>query len=65
VAAAEQGVKVRELTRDQGWTLLDKQARRYLGMSAEEFVRRWDLGDFAQDDRYEVQRVAMLLPFGR
>ena len=65
VATAEQGVEVRELTREQGRALLDKAARRYLGMSGEEFIRRWEAGEFADDDRYQVVHLAMLLPFAQ
>ncbi|MBI4491419.1 MAG: hypothetical protein HY690_01325 [Chloroflexi bacterium] len=58
--------RVHELTADEARALLDRQARRYLGMSGSEFVRRWDAGEFdGNPDRPEVMRVAMLLPFGR
>ena len=33
--------KVKFLTAEEGKSLLDQQARRYLKMSGEEFVRRW------------------------
>ena len=52
-----------ELSREEGRALLDRQARRYLGMSGDEFVQAWRSGQFDQDpDRPEVMRVAMLLP---
>lgn len=52
-----------ELSREEGLTLLDRQARRYLGMSGDEFVQAWRDGKFdQQSDRPEVMRVAMLLP---
>jgi hypothetical protein len=38
-------------------------ARENLGMSGEEFVRRWNAGDIPDPDRTEVLVVAMLLPF--
>ncbi|MBI4579705.1 MAG: hypothetical protein HY718_08390 [Planctomycetes bacterium] len=58
--------RIRELTREQARALLDRQARRYLGMGGDEFVRKWDAGEFDDNpDRPEVMRVAMLLPFGR
>ena len=51
------------LTREEGLRLLDDNARRYLGMSGEEFVRAWYGGVFDDDpDRPEVMRVASLLP---
>jgi hypothetical protein len=53
----------RELTREEGLTLIDERARRFLGMSGEEFRRRYEAGELAEDDD-DVQRLAMLLPFG-
>ena len=45
--------------------LVDRAARRELGMTAEEFIRRWEAGEFGDlDDQPEVMRVAMLLPGG-
>ena len=58
--------KIHELTIEEGWHLLDKQARRYLNMSPEEFVRAWNKGQFEPNpDRPEVMAVAMLLPLAR
>jgi hypothetical protein len=54
-----------ELTREEGWALLDDEARRYLGMSAEEFIRIWDAGGFPDVDTPEVIRVASKLRFVR
>jgi hypothetical protein len=61
---------IEELTREEGWELLNRQARLYLDMEGEEFIRRWDAGEFDDpDDRTkngpEVMRVAMLLPLVR
>jgi hypothetical protein len=58
VMAAVVQHSVQELDAQEGRQLLDRQARRYLGMSAEEFAEAWDRGA-------DVARVAMLLPFGR
>jgi hypothetical protein len=42
---------------------VDREARRYLHMSAEEFIRAWEAGEFDDDpDRPDVMYVAMLLP---
>ena len=54
-----------ELTREEGWELLDREARRCLNMSAAEFIRTWDAGGFPNPDTPEVLSVAMLLPFVR
>lgn len=55
---------VQELDADEGRALLDRQARRYLGMSGDEFVRAWERGELDPDASADVARVAMLLPFG-
>jgi len=56
--------KVRFLTVEEGKMLLDKQARRHLKMSGEEFVRRWKSRKIKNPDRPEVMQVAFLIPFG-
>ncbi len=56
---------LRELTAKEGRELLDRQARRYLKMSGQEFMRRYRAGKFANVDTPQVMRVAMLLPFAR
>jgi hypothetical protein len=50
--------------RERGCAILDRQARRYLGISGEEFIAAWRAGEFAgpESDRPEVVRVASLLP---
>ena len=60
----QEATEIRELTYEEGWELLDREARRCLDMDAEEFVRAWEAGEFGEpDDRPEVLEVAMLLPF--
>ena len=55
---------VREVSPEEGAALLDRRARRYLGLSGQEFLRRWEAGDYAADpDQPGVIDVAMLLPF--
>lgn len=51
-----------ELDAAQGRALLDKQARKYLGMSGEDFLTRWEAGELDPDDSPDVMRVAMLVP---
>jgi hypothetical protein len=52
-----------DLTEEQAHELLDRAARRYLNMSAEEFITAWDAGKFDDDpDQPDVMYVAMLLP---
>lgn len=47
----------------EGKSLFDKAARRYMGMGGEEFLTKYDRGDFADADDSNVARVAMLRPF--
>jgi hypothetical protein len=54
--------EIRELTPEQWDQLVDEKARKYLGMSGEQFKRRLESGEIHIDDSPEVTRVAMLLP---
>ena len=55
---------IKELSLEEGRKLLDKQARRYLNMSGDDFIKKWEAGEFDDNpDRPEVMEVAMLLPF--
>lgn len=58
----EPDTEIRELSVEEGERLLDRQSRRYLDMSGEEFARKWRAGEIEADSRPEVMRVAMLLP---
>jgi len=50
----------------EGLALLDEQARRYLDMSAEEFLCKWDAGAFGDPDQTPgLMRVVMFLPMVR
>jgi hypothetical protein len=61
-AAIQQSVQ--ELDPREGRELLDRQARRHLDMSAEEFRRAWEAGQLDPEADPNIARVAMLLPFG-
>lgn len=59
-----------EMSREEGREMIDRQARRYLDISGDEFIRRWDAGEFGDpDDRSKnhpaVMRLGMLVPFVR
>ena len=60
--ASAEDESLESMTREEGLQLLDRQARKFLGMSGEEFVRRYREGKFENSHRLEVARVAMLLP---
>lgn len=58
--------QIRVASHEEGWKLLDERARRYLNISAEEFIQRWNAGVYRDDaDRPDVIRVAAALPFVR
>lgn len=52
-----------------GVALFDRQARRLLGISGVEFLRRWDAGESRHEEDSPEARAAVhvagLLPFGR
>jgi len=55
---------VHEASREEARAILDRQARRYLQISGEEFIRRWKAGYWPHPDQVPgVMRVSMLLPF--
>ena len=64
VAEAAEEPRPRELTREEGRRLFDEHARRFLGMSGDEFQRRYQAGELDPDDD-NVLRVALLLPFAQ
>src|SRR5437879_3411216 len=60
------GVDIHWLGDEEARQLFDGRARYWLGISGEEFLRRWDAGEFADDpDRTEVQSVAILMDLVR
>jgi hypothetical protein len=56
---------VREVSHEEGRQMLDAAARKYLNMTAEEFIAAWDEDRILETDDLRVQQVAALLPFGR
>jgi hypothetical protein len=63
VVEAADEPRPRELSREEGQRLLDERARRFLGMSGEEFRRRYEADELDPDDDH-VLGVALLLPLG-
>lgn len=59
------GVEVAEASRAEGWAMLDRAAREVLGISGEEFLAKWDAGDYEAADDPAITRLAMLIPFAR
>ena len=60
----EEEPAVEMLTPEEAREAFDRIARRELGMSGEEFLRRWDAGEFRDDpeERPGLEEVVMLLP---
>lgn len=64
VREAPQEPEPKFVTPEEGRLLIDSRARSFLGMSGEEFRRRYEAGELDPEDD-NVLRVAMLLPLGR
>ncbi len=62
---SDQEAEVVEATREQGRAMLDRAAREELGLSADQFLAKWDTGGYDDADDPAVTRVAMLIPFAR
>lgn len=65
-ATAHKNGEVRELSREESRALFDRQAQRYLNVSGEEFIRKFEAGEYGDpDDNPAVMRLVMLLPFAK
>jgi hypothetical protein len=58
-------VDVVEATPEEGRAMLDRAAREVLNISGEEFLARYDAGEYEGSDDPAITRVAMLIPFAR
>jgi hypothetical protein len=65
VSDREVEVQVVEVSRKEGRAMLDRAAREVLNISGDEFLNRWDAGEYEDADDPAVTRVAMLIPFAR
>jgi hypothetical protein len=56
-------------TREEGRALFDHQAKKTLGISGHEFLKKWDAGVYRpvpdNAEGRKVRRLAMLIPFAR
>lgn len=61
--------RIRRLTRSQARDEFDRQTRKLLGISGEEFLRRWDAGEYADEvdspEHPELTYLSMLAPIAR
>ncbi len=53
-----------EMTVDESWAFFDDKARTLLGISGEEFHRRWNVGNYAEiaddGDHSDIMYLALL-----
>lgn len=60
---------IRVLTLEEGRAFFDRRAQSELGISGEEFLRRWDRGDYRPvpdtAEGRKVGRLVMMIPFAR
>ena len=61
--------EIRWLTPEEGRDLFDAEARRVMGMSGEEFIRRWEAGEYREiadtSGNLHIMRLAALIPFAQ
>jgi len=62
---SDAGIEVVEASREEGRAMLDRAAREVLNISGEDFLARWDAGEYRESDDPAITRVAMLIPFAR
>jgi hypothetical protein len=66
MAVAIPNPEIHQLSPEEGFDLLDRQAMDTIGIDGDEFRRRWDAGEYGTEpDRPEIIRLVMLLPLGR
>jgi hypothetical protein len=63
--ATDTDIEIVELSPEEGKELLDSQARKYLGISGDEFIRRWETQDFEDPDDTKIVRLSLLIPLAR
>ncbi|HEY7035708.1 MAG TPA: hypothetical protein VH482_30495 [Thermomicrobiales bacterium] len=63
------GPRVRVLTEEEAKDLFDQEARYSLGISGEEFLRRYDAGEYRDetdmDVYHKINRLVMMMPLVR
>ncbi len=57
------------LSEEEAWECFNDQGLRTLGVAGEDFLRRWDSGDYRPipdtPEGRKISRLVMLLPFAR
>lgn len=54
-------------TREEAHAIFEEESQRLMGMSREEFLRRWDADEFDIDGQDHTKLISLyfLMPFGR
>lgn len=55
--------EIHYISREESVRLFDELAQEYLGMSGEEFIRRYRAGEIEDPDRSDVVMLAIMIPF--
>lgn len=55
-------VAVEFIDDDEAWRIFDEQARATLGLSGEEFARKWDAGEYRQSTDNRLMKLVILRP---
>jgi hypothetical protein len=53
---------IRDVSADEAGEIFDRQARKYLGMTGEEFLRKWDAGEIHDPDQAHIVRQVLMIP---
>lgn len=65
----DDGRGYRFVTPEEGWEMFDCEARHLMNMSGEEFLRRWDAGEFNElmggtgRDHLDLVSLVLMIPF--
>lgn len=66
---SEPKTDARILSPEEGRAFFDETCRAYLNMSGEEFLRRWDSGEYEDvediPENNDILYISMLMSFGR
>ncbi|MBX3069485.1 MAG: hypothetical protein KF883_03155 [Thermomicrobiales bacterium] len=67
--ATDDEEEVRFFTEAEARAFFEQEVQRLLGISSEEFFRRWDAGEYRDTpdipENWPIYEVAMLMPLGR
>lgn len=53
---------IHEATQEEWTAMFDARAREWLGMSGDEFIRRWEAGEIEDPDRTDIMMLVFMIP---